>query len=94
MQHPLRARLERRFQHMDSPLAVHRVEVLPVADPEVGIRSQVIDVPAAAEGRAHRATVADVRPKDLDPLEGQVVHCRPGSFKDPNDLTLSQEPFD
>jgi hypothetical protein len=79
---------------MDGPLVVHRAEFLPVADPEVGIRSQVIDVPAAADGRAHRATVADVRPNYLDPIEGKVVHCRPGSFENPNDLPLSQEPFD
>jgi hypothetical protein len=51
-------------------------------------------MPAAAEGRAHWATVADVHPNYLDPVEGQVVHCRPGPFQDPNDLTLSQEPLD
>jgi hypothetical protein len=79
---------------MDGPLAVHRVEFLPVADPEVGIPSQVIDMPAAAEGRAHWAPVADVHPHDLDPVEGQVVHCRPGSFQDPNGLPLRQEPLD
>ena len=57
---------------------VDRVELRPVAGPEIRVGRQVVDPAPPGERRDHRAAVADVGPDHLDPLPADGSLSAPG----------------